>query len=122
VDVLTAINIFGTIVVLVFSVYNLNNKYDERALRMRKCYIKLSSLENSINKDNYARKCEDYQKILNNFENHHMLDYLEVLYNENIKFSLRELCLYGYFKVIEMIKYFMLLMPFIVTIIIVIIL
>ena len=85
---LNVILAFTSIVVLVLSVYLIAQKYSERSIAMRNCYIKLDELYSrakraEANKDeNGLEDLEsEYTSLIINIENHSEYDYLCLRYS-----------------------------------------
>ena len=85
---LNEISAFASIVVLVLSVYLTAQRYSERSLAMRNCYIKLDELYSraeraEANNDmNGLENLEsEYSSLLINIENHSEYDYLCLRYS-----------------------------------------
>lgn len=85
---LNVLSAFASIVVLVLSVYLTAQKYAERSVAMRNCYVKLDELYSRAKR---AEACKDEQAIQNleseytslliNIENHSEYDYLCLRYS-----------------------------------------
>lgn len=85
------ISAFASIVVLVLSVYLTAQKYSERSIAMRNCYIKLDELYSKVkhaevNNDDRALSYleSEYTSLLLNIENHSEFDFLR------LRFTLRD--------------------------------
>ncbi len=85
---LNVISAFASIVVLVLSVYLIAQKYAERSIAMRNCYIKLDELYSrakraEANKDENGLEDlkSEYTSLLINIENHSEYDYLCLRYS-----------------------------------------
>jgi hypothetical protein len=75
--------IFGSLIVLVFSVYIYSQKYEERSLNMRNCYIALDRIYYQLKKaedkndtDRIDLLHTEYLTLLSHIENHTDYDYL----------------------------------------------
>ena len=82
--------VMGSIIVLVSTVYLYSHNYNERALIMRNCYIRLDEIyykalraEKKDEKDSVKQLLDEYTSILMNIENHSEYDYLCVRYSLN---------------------------------------
>lgn len=85
---LNVLSTFASIVVLVLSVHITSQKFAERSIAMRNCYIKLDEL---YSKSKRAEACEDsnmlqhleseYAGLLINIENHSEYDFLCLRYS-----------------------------------------
>ncbi len=82
--------IFSTISILVYSVFLMSQKFSERSLEIRNCYINLDELcknviraENSKDIKQTQQHESEYTKILQSVENHSAYDFL------CLRFSLR---------------------------------
>jgi len=85
---LNVISAFASIVVLVLSVYLTAQKYAERSIAMRNCYVKLDELYSrakraEARKDKQALQSieSEYTSLLMNIENHSEYDYLCLRYS-----------------------------------------
>lgn len=85
---LNVISAFASIVVLVLSVYLTAQKYSERSIAMRNCYIQLDELYSRVKRaerDSDTSKLEnfesEYSSLLINIENHSEYDYLSLRYS-----------------------------------------
>lgn len=80
--------LFGSIVILVTSIVLTSQKYSERSLAMRNCYIKLDELymkvkraEEKSDNDLIQDLESEYSGVIQNIENHSDYDYLCVRFN-----------------------------------------
>lgn len=87
---LNMLSVFGSIAVLISSVFLLSQRYTERALEMRNCYIRLDELYYKVKKSEISKDYNsveqlqsEYTSILLNIDNHSDYDYL------CLRFSLR---------------------------------
>jgi hypothetical protein len=83
--------VFASIFVLVLSIYLISQKYAERSIAMRNCYVKLDELltkakraENNNDEKTLEGLESEYTSLLLNIENHTEYDYL------CLRFSLRK--------------------------------
>lgn len=72
-----------SIVAMTFSIYTSKSRYVERANWMRECYTELAKIEfklksTSIQEEEIVKLNDEYQNILNRYENHRDIDFLEV--------------------------------------------
>lgn len=87
---LNMVSVFGSIAVLISSVFLSSQRYTERALEMKNCYIRLDELYHKVKKSETSKDYNsveqlrsEYTSILLNIENHSDYDYL------CLRFSLR---------------------------------
>lgn len=80
---LNVVSAFASIVVLVLSVHITSQKYAERAIAMRNCYIKLDELYSKVKRAEKSENNEmlqnleaEYTGLLINIENHSEYDFL----------------------------------------------
>ncbi len=80
---LNLVSAFASIVVLVLSVHVTSQKYAERSISMRNCYVKLDELYSKVkraevnNDENMIQQLEsEYTGLLINIENHSEYDFL----------------------------------------------
>ncbi|MDA3779713.1 MAG: SLATT domain-containing protein [Bacteroidales bacterium] len=80
--------ICGSIGVLIASIYLSSQRFSERALQIRNCYIRLDelnfkvkSIEELGNKDSLKEAMTEYKETLLNIENHNDYDYLCLRYS-----------------------------------------
>ena len=85
---LNVISAFASIVVLVLSVYLTAQKYAERSIAMRNCYVKLDELcsrakraEANNDEDDLEALESEYTSLLINIENHSEYDFLCLRYS-----------------------------------------
>lgn len=85
---LNIISAFASIVVLVLSVHITAQKYAERSIAMRNCYVKLDELysrakraESNKDDDTLEALESEYTSLLINIENHSEYDYLCLRYS-----------------------------------------
>ena len=85
---LNVLSAFASIVVLVLSVYLTAQKYAERSISMRNCYVKLDELYSRAKRAearNNGKALQDveseYTSLLMNIENHSEYDYLCLRYS-----------------------------------------
>lgn len=87
-QIVNLILIFGSLAVLVFSVYIYSQKYEERSIAMRNCYINLDKIYLDIKRaeenndiDKIKQFHSEYSSVLSNIENHSDYDYLCLRYS-----------------------------------------
>lgn len=80
---LNLISAFASIVVLVLSVHTTSQKYAERSIAMRNCYIKLDELYSKVKRAEASKDLDmlqqlesEYTGLLINIENHSEYDFL----------------------------------------------
>jgi hypothetical protein len=85
---LDMLSIFGAIAVLISSVFLISQRYTERALSLRNCYIQLDALYLKVKRAEGTKEMEllaqlesEYFSILTNVENHTDYDYLCLRYS-----------------------------------------
>lgn len=85
---LNLVSAFASIVVLVLSVHITSQKYAERSIAMRNCYIKLDELYSKVKRAESSEDLEmlqnleaEYTGLLINIENHSESDYLSLRYS-----------------------------------------
>ena len=85
---LNLVSAFASIAVLVISVHATSQKYAERSIAMRNCYIKLDELYSKVKRAEASEDFEllqnleaEYTGLLLNIENHSEYDYLCLRYS-----------------------------------------